>query len=136
VVALDQLLGVHTGVDLAGLTALAKAVSERANVPIPHSKPIVGEDVFTQKLDMHVRVAREAPWLHEPFEPGLVGQRRQIKLGKGSGKVSVRAKLEQLGIACDDDRLQALVTYVNRQSLAQKRAVSDEELLAALAADR
>lgn len=134
VVALEQLYAIPTAIDLKGLTTLAETVAKRANVPIPFSKPIVGEDVFTQKLDMHVRVAAESPWLHEPFDPGLVGQQRRLKLGRGSGKISVRAKLDQLGVACDDARLMDLVTFVNRQSLAQKGVVTDEQLLSALAA--
>lgn len=131
-VALEGLYRIPTGVRLDRLTWLAQLVAERSGVPVPSSKAIVGDDVFTQKLDIHVRVTRERPWLLEPFDPAVVGQRRALKLGRGSGPIAVRAKLQALGREVSDDLLYELVAFVDRRAVEQKGVVSDAQLLEAL----
>lgn len=128
-VALEGLYGVETGIRLDRLKALAELVSRTAGVAIPLSKPVVGEDVFAQKLEIHVEVTARDPTLHEPFAPELVGHRRVLKLGSGSGPVAIRTKLSELGMAVPDSIVSELVAWVNHQALATKRAVRDEELL-------
>jgi len=126
---LEGLYGVHTGVDLTQLTALAHIVAGCGGVPIPTWKSVVGEDVFTQKLDIHVRVSSHAPWLLEPFDPALTGQSRALKLGRGSGPHAVRAKLDALGQQVPEELIAPLVAFVNRRAVEQKGVVADQQLL-------
>jgi isopropylmalate/homocitrate/citramalate synthase len=128
--ALEGLYGLQTGVKLDHLTHLARFVAERAGVQIGPAKAIVGGDVFTQKLDMHVRVTSRQPWLHEPFDPAIVGQGRALKLGRGSGPHAVRAKLAELGLKVPEEQIDALVEFVNRQAVVQKDSIRDEQLIA------
>jgi isopropylmalate/homocitrate/citramalate synthase len=93
---------------------------------------VVGEDAFTQKLEMHVSVTEQDPDLHEPFDPVRVGQRRLLKLGKGSGPIAVRAKLQELGLSVADDQMPQLVTWVNSRGMRCKRAVTEAELAGAV----
>ncbi len=127
-VALEGLYGVDTSIRLENLCALAQAVSRITGVPIPANKAVVGEDVFAQKLEMHVEVTARDPGLHEPFSPDLVGNRRVLRLGSGSGPTAVRMKLRELGLDVREEIIPALVTWVNQQALANKRVVSDIEL--------
>lgn len=129
---LEGLYGVQTGVDLAQLNTLARTVAERGGVRIPTWKSVIGEDVFTQKLDIHVRVTSRAPWLLEPFDPALVGQSRTLKLGRGSGPYAVRAKLDALGQEVPAELIDSLVAFVNRRAIEQKGVVTDEQLLGKL----
>lgn len=129
---LEGLYGVDTNLDIAQLNGLARTVAEHSGVPVPTWKSIVGEDVFTQKLDIHVKVTSQAPWLLEPFDPLLVGQHRTLKLGRGSGPHAVRAKLDSLGQKASAQLTTALVAFVNRRAVEQKGVVTDEQLLSEL----
>src|SRR5208282_6119582 len=105
------------------LCELAQTVSRITGVPIPAAKAVVGEDVFAQKLEMHVRVTAHDPTLHEPFAPDLVGNRRVLRLGSGSGPVAVKAKLAELGVDVPEETLLQLADWVNERALATKRVV-------------
>ena len=128
VVALEGLYGVDTGIRLDRLHSLAQTVSRLSGFPIASNKSVVGDDVFAQKLEMHVQVTSRDPRLYEPFAPDLVGHQRVLKLGSGSGPVAVKAKLSELGLTVPDDKLQELVGWVNREALARKRALADGEI--------
>ena len=127
-VALEGLYGVDTGIQLDKLQGLAQTVARISGVPISSNKAVVGPDVFAQKLEMHVEVTTREPALHEPFAPELVGHRRVLKLGSGSGPVAVKAKLSSLGLNIHEGDIPRLVEWVNQQAVINKRDVSDGEL--------
>lgn len=129
VVALEGLYGIDTGIRTEGLRELCLLVSRLSGVPIPANKPIVGDDVFAQKLEIHVRVTTRDPRLHEPFSPEVVGHRRVLKLGRGTGPSGVRAKLAELGLEVPEERIDTLVRLVNEWAIAHKAALSDEHFL-------
>ncbi len=126
VTALEGLYGIDTGIDTEQLADLVGFVHRLTGVPIPASKPVVGENVFAQKLEIHVRVSDRAPELFEPYSPDLVGNRRILKLGRGTGPTGVRAKLSELDLDAGDEKVDVLVEMVNQWAIAHKRTVSDE----------
>lgn len=128
VVALKALYGYDTGIDTTKLTALSTLVAERAGVPVPPMKPVVGQNCFANKLEIHVKTAAVHPELMEAFDPVLVGGSRTIKLGRGSGPTGVRIRAAALGFELDDDETQKLVTWVNEKAVATKRPVEDDAL--------
>jgi isopropylmalate/homocitrate/citramalate synthase len=127
-VALKVLYGVETGVGLDHLTALAEYVSAISGWQISPAKSIVGHDAFSQKLDMHVALTRKDPTLLEPFPPALVGNRRRLRLGVGTGPLAVEAKLAELSLPpLDATRAQALAAWINDFARRRKAGVTDEE---------
>jgi isopropylmalate/homocitrate/citramalate synthase len=127
-VALEFLYNVATGVNLEHLTGLAEYISQITGFRISPTKAIVGTDAFSQKLDMHVALTRRDPSLLEPFSPHLVGNRRRLRLGLGTGPVAVKAKLEQLGLpTVEESRAQDLANWVNEMARLRKAAVSDDD---------
>lgn len=114
------------GIDTEQLADLVGFVHRLTGVPIHASKPVVGENVFAQKLEIHVRVSDRAPELFEPYSPDLVGNRRLLKLGRGIGPTGVEAKLRELGLEAVEEKVTALVEMVNQWAIAHKRTVSDE----------
>jgi homocitrate synthase NifV len=127
-VALKMLYGVETGVHLDRLTALAEYVSDVSGWQISPAKSIVGHDAFSQKLDMHVALTRKDPTLLEPFAPALVGNRRRLRLGVGTGPLAVEAKLAELSLPpLDDTRARALAAWINDVARERKIGVSDDE---------
>jgi isopropylmalate/homocitrate/citramalate synthase len=126
--ALQVLYQVDAGVRLDRLTALAQSVSQATGVPIPAAKAVVGADVFSQKLDMHVALTQRDPSLLEPYPPQTVGNRRRLRLGVGTGPVAIKAKLAELGLPELDAAAAAeLADWVNQTALGQKRGVTDAE---------
>jgi isopropylmalate/homocitrate/citramalate synthase len=129
--ALEVLYGLDSGCRLERMTGLAEAVSAAAGVPIPPAKAVVGAEVFSQKLDMHVALTQRDPSLLEPYLPELVGNRRHLRLGVGTGPLAVRAKLAQLGLpSVGDGAAEALAAWVNQVAMASKRGVTDDEFAA------
>jgi homocitrate synthase NifV len=126
-VALEGLYGVSTGLVLDRLHSAVRRIAAIANVPVPGAQPVVGDDIFAQKLEMHVAVTAREPSLHEPFEPGLVGGRRQLRLGSGSGEVAIRTKLEELDLEAPGELVGELVRWVNDEAAGTKRDVSDPD---------
>ncbi|OGB92586.1 MAG: hypothetical protein A3G35_19350 [candidate division NC10 bacterium RIFCSPLOWO2_12_FULL_66_18] len=132
VVALQVLYEVPLGVKTERLAELSRWMAEVTGVPVPASKPLVGRLAFSHKLDAHVWGALEHPPVYETIPPELVGNRQYIPIGKYSGPVALKAKLEQLGILLPADReqrdriLTRIAGEVERVAVASRLAVSDE----------
>lgn len=134
-VAAEGLYGIETGVRLSGLSDLCALVATRTGVDIPPMKAIVGENGFTNKLEIHVKAAAADPSLMEPYDPVLVGNRRRIRIGRGSGPTGVRIKAAELGVTVDDDRIDEVVAAVNEWAARTKRSLTDDELRRVLAGE-
>lgn len=127
------LLGLYdrdVGVDPAKLGSLSALVDRLTGTSVPPMKPIVGANCFANKLEIHVQAAQSDPTLMEPFDPALIGRTRTIVLGRGTGPTGVRMKAAELGVEIDDERVEELVTWVNRCAVDMKRAVGDAEFVA------
>jgi isopropylmalate/homocitrate/citramalate synthase len=126
VVALEALYGIRLPIRSEGLYGLSSLVARLTNVDIPPMKPVVGADVFANKLEIHIVAAEQDPTLMEPFDPILAGNRRTIRLGRGTGPTGVRMKAAELGLDLADDAVPAIVRAVNDWAVAHKRGVPDE----------
>jgi isopropylmalate/homocitrate/citramalate synthase len=131
VVALEVLYNQSTRIRLGDLTQLARDVSAFAGVPLGAAKPVTGEDVFTQEHDLHVRLADVSPHLVEPFSPDMVGNRRCVQLGVGTGAYSVARKLRELGLPqLDETATVSLVKMIRDRTRADGTPVDDEKFAA------
>ena len=92
-------------------------------------KPIIGPNVFSQKLDIHVMTTRTKPWLHEPFNPDIVGMRRALVLGKRSGPIAVKEKAKELSLNLPEEKVPIVVKKVNDFSDRNKRALTNDEFV-------
>lgn len=125
--AAEGLYGVGTGLRTEGLVELCRLVERVTGVVIPPMKPVAGEHCFANKLEIHVQAAATDRALMEPYDPALVGNRRTLRLGRGTGPTGVRLKAAELGLALGDEDIPVLVDLVNRRAVERKRSVSDEE---------
>ncbi|HEY0283662.1 MAG TPA: homocitrate synthase [Rhizomicrobium sp.] len=129
VAGIDQILHRPTNVDLASLPALAELISSAARRPIPPGKSIVGSAAFAHESGIHVAGLLRDPMTYEAFNPARFGRERHIVLGKHSGASAVRDALRSRGLEADEGRLQCILDRVRRSASANKRPVSEIELL-------
>ncbi|RLF13731.1 MAG: hypothetical protein DRN06_08185, partial [Thermoprotei archaeon] len=93
------------------------------------NKPVAGENIFAHVSGVHQHAVIVNPTTYEPYPPELVGQRRRLVIGKLSGRHAIKAKLEELGIAMDEEGLTKITEAVKSISEERKSALSDEEFL-------
>jgi homocitrate synthase NifV len=117
--------------DTTRFTELAAYVSQAAARMLPPDQPIVGSNVFTHESGVHVDGLLKEPRTYEHFAPALVGNSRQIVVGKHSGKHALIHSLGLLGYdpgTLDSPTLTRLLATVRNQASAQKRALTTSEL--------
>jgi len=128
-VGLKFLYGIDTGLKLDELFALSRYVQEITGVPLPFNKPLVGDNAFVHKLDIHVkRVMSYAP-LFEPLPPETVGNRRIIPLGRDTGSFVVGLKLKERGLDADEKQIEEIVSEVRELALEKKASLTEDEFL-------
>ena len=114
---------------LARLPELADLVADASRRPIPASKPIVGDAVFTHESGIHVSGLLRDPATYEALDPMLFGRERRIMLGKHSGAAALKMALESLDIAPDSVCLPDLLTRLRLYAEQVKRPVERGELV-------
>lgn len=119
----------YTRVDPACLSALAAAVAKAAGRDIPVSKAIVGRAAFTHESGIHVSGLLRDPASYEGIAPERFGRRREIVLGKHSGRAGLQHELRRLGIDLDERALPELLERVRAYAAQHKRVLSDQDLL-------
>jgi isopropylmalate/homocitrate/citramalate synthase len=122
VVGLETLYGIRTGIKLDKLYELAHYVEQMTDVPLPFNKPLVGNNAFAHKLDMHVMRVTEYPPLYETIDPSTVGNRRVFPLSEHSGSFTIKLKLKELGLSANDAQVEKIVARV--ADVASKKEVS------------
>jgi isopropylmalate/homocitrate/citramalate synthase len=123
-VALRVLYGVDVGLDTAKLTELSRLVEELSGVALQVNKAVVGRGAFAHESGMVVAgLLKEA----ECYRPELVGQRREIVIGKKAGVASVEAKVQELGISAARSDVVRLVEAIKAKAVETKRPLGGGE---------
>lgn len=125
--ALEVLYGLSTGLDLTQLTAVSRLVAELSGVRTQVNKAVVGESAFRHESGMVVAGLLQDPFTAEAYEPEMVGQRRQILLGKKSGLVSIAYKVKELALAVPEQSFPAMLDRVKQVAVSKHRALTDDE---------
>jgi homocitrate synthase NifV len=93
------------------------------------NKPIIGSRIFHVESGVHVDGILKQPKCYEPFEPEIVGQKRKIVLGKHSGTASVRAKLSEFDIKCEQERIPFILEQIKTKAVEKSGEVTDWEFV-------
>lgn len=110
--SLKLLYGKDLGFKTKHIKELSDLVSKATGLPVPYNKPVVGKNIFRHESGIHVDAVIVEPLTYEPYVPELVGQKRQIVLGKHSGCKAVKAKLDSCGVEVSTDELCEIVKKV------------------------
>lgn len=127
--ALHHVRHAETGIHMSGLPALCRYVSEAAQRPISPAKPIVGSKIFAHESEIHAAAVIDNPANYESYSPELLGLKREISVGKYTGRRALSYRLRDLGIVKADEDLNHLIPRIRSLSSRIKRTLSDEELL-------
>jgi isopropylmalate/homocitrate/citramalate synthase len=87
----------------------------------------VGDSAFRHESGMVVAGLLQDPFTAEAYEPEMVGQHRQVLLGKKSGLVSIAYKVREMGLAVPEGRFPEVLDRVKSAALSKHRALTDEE---------
>lgn len=128
VVALNRLYGVDLGVDLTGLTSLARDFADIVGHPLPPWHPITGENVFAHESGIHVNAMLRDTSSFEPFPPEDVGGQRRYVLGKHSGRALVEWMLAEQGLSVDQRVAADCLARVRQVAIDQGGPLSVEQL--------
>lgn len=124
IMSLKILYGKDLGFKTKYIKELSEIVSRASNLEIPYNKPVVGNNIFRHESGIHVDAVIEEPLCYEPYMPELVGQKRQLILGKHSGCRAVKAKLDGCGLEVSDEELIEIVNKV-KQSREEGTYIND-----------
>ena len=127
VMALKILYNKDLGIDTTKLKEVSEMVSNYTRIPIPKTHPFVGDNIFTHESGIHAAAMLENHRTYEPISPELVGNKRNLVLGKHSGKRMIKKILEEHGIEADELLLGNIVSQV--KLLGEKNGqISNEEI--------
>jgi isopropylmalate/homocitrate/citramalate synthase len=97
-VALTLIYKSNNDLRLHMLKDLSKTISEYISLPVPESKPVVGDSAYKHKAGTHLAAILRNPAAYEIIEPKVVGNRRKIVFGELAGKNGAAYLLSLLGL--------------------------------------
>jgi len=129
VMSLESLYDADTGIDTTQITDLSRMVEEKADVPVPGNKPVVGANAFSHESGIHAAGVIENSDTFEPgvMTPEMVGAERELVLGKHTGTHSVRERLVEAGFEPTEEEVREVTRRV-KDFGAQSQRVTMTEL--------
>jgi isopropylmalate/homocitrate/citramalate synthase len=121
VVALEALYGIRTGIRTERLTEVSRLVEELSGIPVAANKALVGYNAFSHEAGIHTHGILAHTLTYEPVQPQVVGARRNMILGKHTGKAALVEKLRERGITAPDPLLLELLRRVKSQSESRSK---------------
>jgi 2-isopropylmalate synthase len=97
---------------LAGLTETAHLIDEICNVAPNPNQPYVGRNAFAHKGGMHVAGVQADARTFEHVDPAAVGSDRALLISELSGKGTVQARAEQVGLELGPEEATRVVDRV------------------------
>jgi len=120
-------LKIKTKLHEENINSVSKVVETYSGIRIPHNKPVIGENVFTQVAGVHADGDNKKNLYYNDLLPERFGRQRQYALGKTSGKANILKNLQQLGIELDEETVQKVTARVIELG-DKKELVSLDEL--------
>lgn len=127
VALLHDHLKLKTKLKEENINSVSKVVETYSGIRIPHNKPVIGENVFTQVAGIHADGDNKKNLYYNDLLPERFGRERQYALGKTSGKANILKNLQQLGIELDDEMMKRVTARVIELG-DKKEMVSMDEL--------
>src|SRR5688500_4916551 len=101
-----------TDEQLASLTDAAHFVADLLNFSPDADQPYVGRNAFAHKGGMHVAAVNTDPATFEHLDPATVGNSRELLVSELSGKGTMRARAQGVGIELGDQDAERVIERV------------------------
>lgn len=111
-------------------------ILSRMGVEVPSDKAVIGAGVFNHESGIHVDGIGKNPSLYEAYQPEAVGLARNTIIGKHSGTTALKQKFLQWNVTLSQTEAARLLEQVREIAIAQKGAVSDQQLRALYTGNR
>ncbi|MFN2339928.1 MAG: hypothetical protein ABR547_01485 [Halanaerobium sp.] len=129
VMALERLKKLDLNLETENLFQIYSQVAELFKQKIAFNKAVVGSGVFKHESGIHADGVLKNPETYEPYPPELVGQEREIVIGKHSGRNALKAKYRELGVELSEELLGFKLKKIRKKAVGFKRALTDQEIL-------
>lgn len=129
VMAAKVLYDIPVEIDYSKLFHLSNRVAVLAGVPLPATKAVTGPNVFKRESGLTVAQVIEYPPSVEPFPPDMIGSKREVVLGKSSGKASIEYMLDQHGITATNDQKLEILEEVKKLGTEKEGILTDNEFM-------
>lgn len=114
--------------DTTKLTSLSKMISEYSGITPSANKAIIGQNAFSHESGIHVAAILEEPRTYELFLPEMVGGKRNLIVGKHTGKKALKGIINSIGFCLERDELCALIEMVKVCTEEKHKSISREHL--------
>jgi methanogen homocitrate synthase len=114
--------------DTTRLTELSKMVSEYSGIIPSANKAVVGKNTFTHESGIHVAAILENPRTYELFVPEMVGGKRNLIVGKHTGKKALKGIINSIGFCLEREDLNALIEKVKVCTDEKHQSISRDQL--------
>lgn len=128
IMSMKHLMGMNIPYNTTLFKEVAEYVAEASGRPIPVSKPIVGNNIFSHESGIHGDGVLKNPLNYEAFKPEEVGLLRQIVIGKHSGTHAIKSKFQEYEIEISDADAEEILTRCRQWSIDKKRELFDKEI--------
>jgi 2-isopropylmalate synthase len=121
-------IGMTTNIHIDKLYATSRMLTEITGVAVPPNKAVVGANAFAHEAGIHQDGILKNPLTYEIISPETVGvPKRQLVLGKHSGRNALRAALAELGYEPNAEELdecyRRVVTLADESKTVPTRAL-------------
>ncbi len=114
---------------IKNLVKLSKFVEEASRVQVSQTQPIIGKNMFRHESGIHAHGVIAFPYTYETFDPSLIGHKRELVIGRMSGKHAIEAKLKEYGIDATESAIKRILSDVKAISEQRKSAFTDDEFI-------
>lgn len=116
--------------DLTVLPLLTGLYEKFIGKSVGNKKPIIGKNIFKVEAGIHADGIHKNPATYEAYDPSIVGGRTELVIGKHSGRVAIKLKLEELRIPEPEEGiLISLLDCVKTVCSEERKSLSDAEFL-------
>lgn len=130
--SMEMLYGVHTGVDLAQLTALTRLTEQLTGQRRPGDWGLTGRDIFDygNDGDEYSQELKVDPLIHMGVVPEVVGNSSTLRIGRTSGPWTMWDKLDELGIKARREEIPLVLAACKEEMARSGRGITDDEIRA------
>ncbi len=122
--------GLDAGIHLDQMKELSELVADLTKYPVAAKQPCVGDQVFSDLVEVHYRPPPGAEWCYSQWKPEIFGNHKRVLLGHYSGPYALRAKAQEQGVKIPEERISELLAMVRSHTRERKRRIHDEEFIA------